>query len=41
MLVMPRAMWLTGLGAGMAMSAVAVGAGGWTMYVLFALYLEF
>ena len=41
MLVMPRAMFLTGMAAGMAMSAAAVGAGGWTLYILLALYLEY
>jgi auxin influx carrier (AUX1 LAX family) len=41
MLVMPRAMWLTGMAAGMAVSGLAVLAGGWTLYVLLALYLEF
>ena len=41
MLVMPRAMWMTGMVAGMAMSAAAVAAGGWTLYVLLALFLEY
>jgi auxin influx carrier (AUX1 LAX family) len=41
MLVMPRAIWLMGMGVGLAVSCVSLVTGGWTLYVLLALYLEY